>query len=126
MREIERKRGIEMSVRQFARESGGAVSHTLLQSICNGEYATRAPGQRVLDSLAEMLELPVKVIEAAAGAPPSYGPFQLDDDAARLTPAQRKAVKHVVEVMLNPGVVEATVTLLPAAARDRKPRSRRT
>jgi hypothetical protein len=35
------------------------------------------------------------------GAPPSFGAFQLPEEASRLTPAQRKAVKHVVEVMLE-------------------------
>jgi transcriptional regulator with XRE-family HTH domain len=91
----------ELSNRALARRNGADLSHTLISQIINGEYANRAPDQRVLDGLAKALEVPLETVESAAGAPPSYGPFKLPDDAARLTPAQRKAVRHVVQVMID-------------------------
>lgn len=90
----------ELSNRTLAKRNGADLSHTLISQIVNGEYANKAPAHRVLEGLAKALEVPLPEIEAAAGAPPSYGPFELPD-AARLTPAQRKAVKHVVQVLVE-------------------------
>jgi hypothetical protein len=114
----------DLSTRQLEARSQGKVSRATFQRMMAGEYDA-VTSQRTIDGLALALEVSLRVVESAAGAPPSYGPFQLDDDAARLTPTQRKAVKHVVEAMLNPGMADATVTRLPVAARTRKP-SRRT
>lgn len=120
-REVGGREG-ELGNREIARRSKGAVSHTLVGQIVNGEYANSAPGQKVLQGLVDALGGDLAEYERAAGAPPSYGPFQLDEDAARLTPAQRKAVKHVVAVMLEPGAAEVrqALSLAPAARRRNK------
>jgi hypothetical protein len=91
----------ELSNRTLARRNGAELSHTLVSQIINGEYANKAPKQRVLEGLARALEVPLATVEAAAGSPPSFGAFHLPEDAARLTPDQRKAVRHVVQVMID-------------------------
>jgi hypothetical protein len=99
--------------RQIARASKGALSHTLVGQIMNGEYANRAPGHKILQGLVDALGGSLSEYERAAGAPPSFGPFQLSDDAARLTPAQRKAVKHVVQVMIESAEAAKTAPVVP-------------
>src|SRR5689334_9795392 len=94
-----------MSVRALEVAANGKVSRGVFQKIMAGEYDAKV-GQRIIDGLAEALQVPVRVVERAAGAPPSFGPFQLTEDAARLTPSQRRAVKHVVEAMLEQPVVD--------------------
>ena len=89
-----------LSVRQLEDRSLGKVSRGVFQQIMAGTYDAKV-GQRVLDGLAAALDVPLSVVERSAGAPPSFGPFVLSEDAARLTPAQRKAVKHVVQVMVD-------------------------
>lgn len=95
-----------MSTRALEDAARGKVSRGVFQKIMAGEYDAKI-GQRIIDGLAEALQVPVREVERAAGAPPSYGPFQLTEDAARLTPAQRRAVKHVVEAMLEPAAAAA-------------------
>lgn len=118
----------ELSNRTLAKRNGADLSHTLISQIVNGEYANKAPAHRVLEGLSKALEVPLPQIEDAAGAPPSYGPFELPDDAARLTPAQRKAVKHVVQVLVDSNEarsqIEAEADVVPlrrvASGRPRK------
>jgi hypothetical protein len=101
-----------LSVRQLEDRCEGRVSRGVFQQIMAGTYDARV-GQRVLDGLATALDVDLEVVEQSAGAPPSFGPFRLSEDAARLTPAQRKAVKHVVQAMID------TNATLPAAQRLR-------
>jgi hypothetical protein len=89
-----------LSVRQLEERSDNKVSRGVFQQIMAGTYDAKV-GQRVLDGLAAALDVDLRVVEQSSGAPPSFGPFRLPDDAARLTPAQRKAVKHVVQVMVD-------------------------
>lgn len=104
------------SIRELERACHRKVSRTVFQRIMAGTYSA-VPSQETLDGIAEAIGVDVSVVERAAGAPPSYGPFDLPN-AARLTPSQREAVKHVVEVMLQPAVEERSV--LRAVAGGRK------
>lgn len=90
-----------LSIRALEAACGAKVSRTLFGRIMAGEYDAELQ-QRTIDGLAEALQVSVADVEAAAGAPPSFGPFRLSENAARLTPTQRRAVKHVVEAMLTP------------------------
>lgn len=100
-REIGGREG-PLSTRQLESAAGGKVSRTVFQQIMAGEYDAKI-GQRTINGLSDALQVPIPQVEQAAGAPPSFGPFQLPDEAARLTPAQRRAVKQVVDAMLDPG-----------------------
>jgi hypothetical protein len=71
--------------------------------------------------IADAIREPLERVERAAGAPPSYGPFALGEDAFRLTPTQRKAVMAVVEAMLDPGADAARPPLRAVAKGERAP-----
>jgi hypothetical protein len=110
-----------LGIREIARASKGALSHTLVGQIVNGEYANKTPSHTVLQGLVVALGGDLRDYERAAGAPPSFGPFRLPEDAARLTPAQRKAIKHVVQVMVDAADPVADVPPLRLASRRGRP-----
>lgn len=106
-----------LSVRQLEEESEGKVSRGVFQQIMAGVYGAKV-GQRVLDGLAVALKVDLAVVERSAGAPPSFGAFTLPEDAARLTPSQRRAVKQVVQVLIeaNEVVLDRPAPRLAAVA----------
>jgi transcriptional regulator with XRE-family HTH domain len=88
-----------LSVRQAAEKSGGRISASRLNSVEHGAIPTE---DRILEGIAEALDLPLSKVRAAAGrdrAAP-LPPFVLPARADRLNARERKTVQAVVDALL--------------------------
>lgn len=117
-REIGGREGV-LSTRQLEAAAGGAPTRGVFQAIMAGTYKAR-PSVETIEGIARAIQEPVAAVERAAGAPPSYGPFDLGKDAQRLTPKQRVAVMSVVTAMLEPDVPAARPLRAVASRRSGK------
>lgn len=87
-------------IEQEAAKHGHQISYASASRYLNGTHPTN-PSPDMLAALAAAFGVDINDLRAAAGHPGIGKPFDLGPEAARLTDAQREAIRHVVRVMLE-------------------------
>lgn len=91
------KRGL--SVRGLAAKAG--ISATTVQRYRVGTYDPALMGEDTLIRLAAALDVSERTLRRAVGRPDNLGPWTPPDEAAYLTPAQRRLVSALIKEMVE-------------------------
>lgn len=86
-------------IERVAERHGHKLHYSTVSNYMAGRHAT--PTGRVLEAFAAVFGVSVNSLRASADMPSIGEPFDLGPESARLTGAQREAVRHVVRVMLE-------------------------
>jgi transcriptional regulator with XRE-family HTH domain len=107
-----------------ARERGYTLNHDTAARYLRGDHGT--PDEATLVAFAEVLDVPLRKLRAAASLPSeTTAPYLPPAEASRLTRRQRRAVDEIIRAMLDSGAQRAAadVSELPTrrAARHGQP-----
>lgn len=94
------ERGKPLPYREAARRSRGAFSHETLASIVSGRHGGGLT-DRIAAGLAEVLEVDLDQVYAAAGVPRPLSRWHLPDRFDRLNHAQRKLIEEMASALLK-------------------------
>ena len=78
----------------------GRVTYETVRNLANGKQRT-VREDRVLNALADMLDVEVNAVRAALQMEPDYGEWQLPDRAQGLDPQERQVVVSVIDALLR-------------------------
>ncbi len=99
------------SLARAARERGHTLNHDTAARYLRGDHG--APDESTLMAFADVLDLPLARLRAAADLPhETTEPYVPPAEASRLTRRQRRAVDEIIRSMLDPA---------GAGARSRRP-----
>jgi transcriptional regulator with XRE-family HTH domain len=85
-----------------ARERGYTLNHDTAARYLRGDHGT--PDEATLVAFAEVLDVPLRKLRAAASLPSeTTAPYVPPAEASRLTRRQRRAVDEIIRAMLDPG-----------------------
>src|SRR5581483_5042150 len=97
------------------RERGHSLNHDTVARYLRGDHGT--PDEATLVAFAEILEIPMRKLRAAADLPTeTTEPYVAPAEASRLTRRQRRAVDEIIRAMLEPTGRTAETRRLPARA----------
>lgn len=87
------------SVRSLAAKAG--ISATTVQRYRSGAFDPALMGEETLIRLAAALGVSERTVRRAIGRPDNLGPWTPPDEAAYLTPAQRRLVSALIKEMVE-------------------------
>ena len=86
-------------IERIAERHGHKLHNSTVSNYLAGRHAK--PTTRVLEAFAAVFGVDVNQLRGAAGLPPSGEPFDLGPDSARLTGAQREAIRTTVRLFVE-------------------------
>ena len=99
-----------------AQERGHTLNHDTAARYLRGDHGV--PDEATLVALAEVLDVPLKRLRAAADLPSeSVDPYLPPPESRRLSRRQRRAVDEIIRAMLEPAGARTDARRLRAARR---------
>jgi transcriptional regulator with XRE-family HTH domain len=90
------------AIARAAKERGHSVNHDTAARYLRGDHGT--PDESTLVAFAEVLNVPLRTLRAAADLPTeSIDPYLPPPEASRLSRRQRRAVDEIIRAMLESG-----------------------
>ena len=94
------------AVARLAQKRGYSLNHDTAARYLRGDHGR--PDESTLLALAEVLDVPLTALRAAAGLPSEEtDPYVPPLEANRLSRRQRRAVDEIIRAMLDPGSTRA-------------------